>query len=52
MKCGGVPAKFICKTYDFAEKCYRETPSYDLNNFMKNKKIEVKKMLNWEATDN
>ena len=42
---GGVPAKFISTTTDFAEKCLRETPEYDVENFCKNKKEEVLRML-------
>lgn len=42
---GGVPARFIMKTSDYAEKCLRETPDYDPINFRANKKEEVIKML-------
>lgn len=44
---GGVPAKFISSTENFAEKCLRETPDYDIINFKFNKEQEVKKIIGW-----
>lgn len=42
----GVPARFICKTEEFAEKCLKETPEYDKEAYFRNKKDEVLRMLN------
>ena len=42
----GVPAKFICKTDEYAEKCLRETPDYNYENLMKNRKEEIIKIVN------
>lgn len=38
---GGVPAKFICKTDDFAKKCYSNRIQFDMDNLKKNKKDEL-----------
>lgn len=40
---GGVPAKFICKTEDFAKKCFSNRVEYDVENLKKNKKDELLK---------
>lgn len=40
----GVPAKYLCKTEDFAYKCLKETPEYDEENYNTNKKEEILKM--------
>lgn len=45
---GGVPAHYITKIEDFAEKCLRETPDYDMVEFEINKLISVKKMIGWK----
>lgn len=37
----GVPAKKICSLDEFKEKCKRENPIYDKNNYSKNKKDEL-----------
>jgi len=37
----GNPARIIGRVDDFAEKCLRETPEYDIDNLKKNKKGEV-----------
>lgn len=42
---GGVPARYICKTVDFAERCLENTPDYDLENYKHNFKDEVLKIL-------
>lgn len=44
---GGVPAHYITKTEDFAEKCLRETPDYDVAEFETDKISAVKKMVGW-----
>lgn len=44
---GGVPAHFICKTTEYAEKCLVNHQNYDRDNLKKNKKEEVMKVLNW-----
>ena len=41
----GVPAKFICKTTDYAEKCLENNPKYDRNNYKINKKEELLKII-------
>ena len=38
---GGVPAKKICTTKEYADKCKRETPEYDLDNYRCHFKEEV-----------
>lgn len=40
---GGVPAHFIMKSNEFGERCLKETPAYDRENYYKNKKEEVLK---------
>ena len=46
-KCGGgVPAHFISTIDDYAEKCLKQTPDYDVDNYRVNFKDEVMKMLN------
>ena len=42
---GGVPAHFITTVDEYAEKCLQNTPEYDLENYKKNFKDEVLKML-------
>ena len=37
---GGVPAKFICKTNEFAEKCLFESPKYSAK-LLENKKTRI-----------
>lgn len=41
---GGVPAKFICKTADYAEKCLEQKLDYDIEEIKKNKKAELCKL--------
>lgn len=41
---GGVPARFISTTKAYADKCKRNTPRYDVENYRKNFKEEVLKM--------
>ena len=41
----GVPAHFITTVDEYAEKCLQNTPEYDLENYKKNFKDEVLKML-------
>lgn len=38
---GGVPAHYIMKTKDYADKCKENTPIYDLENYRKNFREEV-----------
>lgn len=38
---GGVPAKVICSTQEYAEKLKRENPPYDLEAFKKDRKKEL-----------
>ena len=38
---GGVPAHYIMKTKDYADKCKENTPVYDLENYRKNFREEV-----------
>lgn len=40
----GVPAKFICKTEEYANKCLENTPDYDRTNLLNNKKDELLKL--------
>ena len=40
----GVPAKFVSKTDEYAEKCLSNTPPYNLDNYRKNKKEEVERI--------
>lgn len=40
----GIPAKLIMSTHEYAEKCLENTPQYDKENFVKNKKEEVLKV--------
>lgn len=42
---GGVPAKRICSIEEFTEKFIADMPEYDLENYRKNKKEEVLKMV-------
>lgn len=42
---GGVPASFITTTEAYANKCLLETPEYDVENYKKNKKEEILKIL-------
>ena len=42
---GGVPARFIITTEQYADKCLLNTPDYDHENFRVNKKEEVLKIL-------
>ena len=41
---GGGPAKFICKTADYAEKCLEQKLDYDIEEIKKNKKAELCKL--------
>lgn len=41
----GVPAKFICTVDEFKEKCLAQTPDYDVENYLRNKKEAVLEML-------
>ena len=41
----GVPARVICTTEEYAEKCLRNTPEYDVEAYKKDQKSEVLKML-------
>lgn len=45
-KSGGVPAKYIGKTIEFAEKCLRETPQYDEERFKIDRRKEIERVLN------
>ncbi len=38
---GGVPARKITTTLEYAEKCKINTPDYDLENYKRNKKQEI-----------
>lgn len=40
----GVPAKRICSLKDYAEKCLKETPDYDIPAYRRNKREEVLKV--------
>ena len=40
----GVSARVICKTEEYAEKCLRSTPEYDVEAYKKDQKSEVLKM--------
>ena len=42
---GGVPAKHLKTLDEYIEKCVEECPEYDIENFKKNKKEEVLKMM-------
>lgn len=42
---GGNPAKIIKTTKEFTQKCVENNKSYDIENYRKNKKEEVLKML-------
>lgn len=42
---GGVPAHFICKTEQFAERCLKNTPQYDIENYKVNFREEILNML-------
>lgn len=41
----GVPAKFICTVDEFKEKCLAQTPDYDVEDYLRNKKAAVLEML-------
>lgn len=41
----GVPARVICTTEEYAEKCLKNTPEYDVEAYKKDQKSEVLKML-------
>lgn len=41
---GGGPAKYICSTYEFAEKCLSENPIYDEKKYHLNRKEEISKI--------
>ena len=41
----GVPAKRICSIYEFRDKFLADMPEFDLENYRKNKKDEVLKMV-------
>lgn len=41
---GGNPAKIICSLEDYKEKCLKDCPEYNRNNFLSNKKDEVLKI--------
>ncbi len=40
----GVPAKVICTSHDFAEKCLRELPDYDVMDYFKNPRYWKRKI--------
>lgn len=42
----GVPAKYICKISDYADKCLEDTPTYSIEKLKNNKKEELLKILN------
>ena len=42
---GGVPAHYIMKTEQYAQKCLEDTPIYDKREFERNKKKELKRIL-------
>lgn len=47
----GNPAKFICRTEEYAEKCYGSMPHYDLKAYHETKEKEVLRVLglsNWK----
>ena len=44
----GVPAKRICTTKEYADKCLIKAPKYDRENFRHNKREEVLRMLELE----
>ena len=44
---GGHPAKFICKTQDYANKCLAETPNYNKENLINNKREEIRRIYEW-----
>lgn len=41
----GVPARILMTTEEYAEKCLQNTPVYDVENYKRNQKDEVLKML-------
>ena len=41
----GVPARYICSLEEYAEKCLRETPDYDIEAYRQNKQQEVIRVL-------
>lgn len=41
----GVPAKRICSIEEFAEKCLADTPNYNKNAYIENKRLEVLRVL-------
>lgn len=41
----GVPARRICSLEEYAEKCFEQSPDYDKDNYNKNKKDEVLRIL-------
>lgn len=43
---GGVPARYIGTTTDFAEKCLKETPLYDEKQIKINRRQEIERILN------
>lgn len=42
---GGVPAKFICTVEQYAEKCLEKTPQYNVENYNRNKREELLRVL-------
>ena len=48
-KYGGVPARYIGTTADFAEKCLKETPPYDEKQFKINRRQEIERILNTDC---
>lgn len=40
----GNPARFICKTKEYAEKCFKETPDCNAANYFSNPQDEIKKI--------
>lgn len=44
----GIPAKRITTTHDYAEKCLNNTPSYDKENYIRNKKDEVQRIVGFK----
>ena len=43
---GGVPAHFLMTTKEYADKCKRNTPEYDKENYRQNFRDEVNKICN------
>lgn len=48
---GGVPAKYISTTKEYADKCLRNTPEYNIDNFNCNKKEELLRLYSPDVND-